>query len=186
MKPLTLPYLCLAIFIVSSLSATLQAQKLTFDVYRARVITMTGERYRGVLEEVSDTDLRLTSYHGNWIDEEIPLRQIRKVVIRRISKKRAIITGSIIGGLAAGFASYKSLQRNQTSNDINYGITLTFAAAGGAAAGLVVGSFINNVTGRVIRPLDITNPELSLYRQLEPFTYRHQQNLIKRLPNIPQ
>ncbi|GAB4029324.1 hypothetical protein [Spirosoma gilvum] len=163
-----------------------QAQKLTFDTYQARVITVAGKHYRGLLEEVSDTDLRLTSFRGNGIDEEIPLRQIRKVVIRRTSKKRAIITGAIIGGLASGFASYKSLQQNQTSNAFIYGITLTFASAGGAAAGLVVGSVVNNVTGRVIRPLDMTNPELSLFRQLEPFTYRHQQNLMKRLPKTPQ
>ncbi|WP_080054863.1 hypothetical protein [Spirosoma aerolatum] len=182
MKSFTPVYFWLAFFVSSSLSTTLQAQKLTVDIYRARVITYTGERYRGLLDDLTDTELILSSQHGYRIDEEIPLRQIRKVVIRRTSKKSAIITGSIIGGLAAGFASYKSLQRNQPSSAVNYGITLTFAAAGGAAAGLVVGSFVNNLASRSIRPLDLSNPELSLYRQLEPFTVRYQQDLFNRIP----
>ncbi|MBN8823825.1 MULTISPECIES: hypothetical protein [unclassified Spirosoma] len=182
MKPFTPLYFWLVLLISSSVSGTLQAQKLTLDVYRAKVVTYTGERYRGLLEDLTDTELLLSDQHGHRIDEEIPLREIRKVVIRRTSKKSAIITGSIIGGLAAGFASYKSLQRNQPSSAINYGITLTFAAAGGAAAGLVVGSFVNNLSSRSIRPLDLSNPELSLYRQLEPFTVRYQQDLFNRIP----
>lgn len=182
MRPFTQFYFWLLLLLSSSLSGRLQAQKLTLDVYRARVVTYTGERYRGLLEDITDSELLLSDLHGHRIDEEIPLRQIRKVVIRRTSKKSAIITGAVVGGLAAGFASYKSLQRNQPSSAINYGITLTFAAAGGAAAGLVVGSFVNNLSGRSIRPLDRVNPELSLYRQLEPFTVRYQQNIFNRIP----
>ena len=97
-----------------------------------------------------------------------------------------MITGAIIGGLAAGFASYNSLQRNQPSSAVSYGITLTFATAGGAAAGLLVGSMIGNLKKIVIRPAMFTDPERSLFRQLEPFTWRYQQDIINRLPKTPQ
>ncbi len=140
-----------------------------------------GSRFRGLLVNITDSYLYLGNEHHRR-GSPIPLDGIRKVVIHRQSKKNALISGAIIGGLLTGYLSNKSLQKNQPSTPVTYGLTLTFAAAGGAAAGLLVGSAIGNLTSRVIRPRDVNNPEISLYNQLEPFTTRYQQDLINRLP----
>ncbi|WP_317165888.1 hypothetical protein [Spirosoma arboris] len=150
-------------------------------MYQVKVVTKSAHRIRGILSEVTDSYLFLGNEKRSR-EGRIPLIDIRKVVIRRRSKKNAIISGAIIGGLATGFLATQSLQKNQASSPVTYGLTLTFAAASGAAAGLVVGSALGNLTSRVIRPADRNNPELSLFRQLEPFSWRYQQDLINRLP----
>ncbi|GAB3950229.1 hypothetical protein GCM10028805_27820 [Spirosoma harenae] len=139
----------------------------------------TGEHIKGLLDNVTETELYLTNARGHLLGDPLPLNRIRKIVLRRNSRKSAVVTGAIIGGLAAGYASYRSLQRNQPSSAVGYGITLTFAAAGGAAGGLLVGAAVGNLTRRVIRPLDVANPEISLLRQLEPFSLRYQRSFIK-------
>lgn len=164
--------------------ATLAAQPPKVEAYRARVVTQAGKRVRGTLDEITNGYLYVSSKHTGYQEEEIPLGEIRKVVIHRVNKKSALISGAVIGGLVTGFLSNESLQKSQTSSPITYGLTLTFAAAGGAAAGLVLGSAIGNLTSRIIRPRDRINPGLSLFYQLEPFTVRYQQNLINRLPKI--
>ncbi|GAB4010676.1 hypothetical protein GCM10028808_22260 [Spirosoma migulaei] len=112
----------------------------------------------------------------------IPFANIQKVVIRRKSKKNALISGAIVGGLLTGYVANQSLQKNPVRGPVIYGLTLTLSAAGGAAAGLLVGSALGNLNRRVIRPLDQRNPDLSLFRQLQPFSWRYQQDIINRLP----
>ncbi|GAB2514750.1 hypothetical protein [Spirosoma aerophilum] len=161
------------------LSGPLLAQQPFETVYRIKVVTKSGERYRGLLSDITDSNVYLGKSLPGAV---IPLSDIQKVVLRRNSKKNALITGASIGGLVTGFAAFQSLKTNQARTLVTYGLTLTFAAASGAAAGMLVGSGIGNLKKIVIRPVAFANPEQSLFRQLEPFTTRYQEDVIKRLP----
>ncbi|WP_157634650.1 hypothetical protein [Spirosoma panaciterrae] len=185
-RSLTFGLACCAIdMMLVLLSYPALAQQPAETVYHIKVVTKSGEHYKGILSDVTDANVYV-AYEKRLVSGRVALTDIRKIVLRRNSKKNAMITGAIIGGLAAGFASYNSLQRNQPSSAVNYGITLTFAATGGAAAGLLVGSGIGNLKKIVVRPAMFANPELSLFRQLEPFTWRYHQDIINRLPKTPQ
>lgn len=159
------------------------AQKHTVDIYKVRVITTEGNRFGGTLRAVDNSFLYLSG-ERNWRTDngQIPLSLIRKVVLRRINQKSIQVSGAIAGGLAVGYIANQSLQRNQTRGPVTYGLTLTFAAAGGAAAGLLLGSAVGTVNRRIIRPLYLAEPELTLFRQLEPFSLMYQQDVLDRLP----
>lgn len=187
MTGLVFRYLWFILLIGSALTNNVLSQQLKVSVYRAKVITKEGKRFRGTLEYITEEYLYVSDQNkkrsSDFIyHEEIPTDLIRKVVIRRVNKKSAIITGASIGGLVTGYLGNESLKRNRPSNSVAYGLTLTFAAAGGAAAGLLLGSAVGNLTNRVVRPLDSANPGVSLFRQLEPFSTRYQQDFIDRLP----
>lgn len=170
------------LLISSSLPAYLLAQQPAADVYRVRVTTKGGEHFRGILSDINETDLFIGGGRNRYRDQSVPLASIRKAAIRRVNKRGAIVTGAILGGLLTGYLSNQSLQRNQPNSPVLYGLTLTFAAVGGAAGGLLVGAAAGNLNKRVIRPLPLADPELSLLRQLEPFSIRYQQGFINRLP----
>ena len=163
-----------------SLSTPLFSQKLAIDAYYVRVITKEGERFRGILEDVDDSYLYLST------ESRIPLHSIRKVALRRKNKTSVLITGSLVGGLLVGYLAHQSLQKNGTRSAIAHGLTLTFAAAAGATGGLLVSSGINGITHKVVRPPDGTNAELYLARQLTPFSVTFQQNILNGLPKYPQ
>ena len=93
-----------------------------------------------------------------------------------------LITGAIVGALAIGYLANQSLLANPARSPIAHGLTVTFAAAGGAAAGLLLGSAVSRVNRKVVRPLDQGSPEASLVQQLEPFSLRYQQDILNRLP----
>lgn len=158
------------------------AQKPKATLYRVTVVLKTGHRLRGLLSDVTDSYLRVGATDNNR-GGLIELATIRKVVVRRNSRKNAFISGAIVGGLLTGYVANQSLQKNQVSTPVIYGLTLTLSAAGGAAGGLLVGSLIGNISSRVIRPLDRTNPEQILFHQLEPFTTQYQEDIINSLPN---
>jgi hypothetical protein len=145
----------------------------------------TGDHVRGILSDITASSVYVYPEKRS-ARALVPLTDIRKIVLRRNSKRNALITGASIGGLLTGFAAHQSLQTNQARMALTYGLTLTFAAAGGAAAGLLVGSGIGNLKKIVIHPSTFINPEQSLFRQLEPFTARYQQDVIDRLPQTPQ
>ncbi len=82
-----------------------------------------------------------------------------------------------------GFITNQSLQRVPPRSLFTYGLILTFAAAGGAAGGALAGSTLHNVsTSRTIRPPKNEDASLNLFRQLEPYSARYQQDFINRLP----
>ena len=162
------------------------AQNPNVEIYQARVVMKGGERFRGTLADVTDEFIYLTNERGRRYADRIPLTLVRKVVVRRQNKNNVLITGAIIGGLVTGYLSNESLQRNQTRSSITYGLTLTFAVAGGAAAGLLLSSAIGNITSKTIRPLGSVSPEINLFRQLEPFSIHYQQELFNRLPQNNQ
>lgn len=166
---------------ICCLSIPSWAQQPKAVVYQIKVFTKAGNHLRGILEEVTDSYLYLRNEKRGQ-SGRIPFANIQKVVIRRKSKKNALISGAIVGGLLTGYVANQSLQNNPVRGPVIYGLTLTLSAAGGAAAGLLVGSAIGNSTRRVIRPLDQNNPDLSLFRQLQPLSWRYQQDFINRLP----
>ncbi|CAN5422681.1 hypothetical protein BH09BAC4_BH09BAC4_40920 [soil metagenome] len=155
------------------------AQKPTFDTYRIRVVTKEGDRFRGPMDDIDNSYLYLR-------DERIPLARIRKVVIRSNTNKPMLVTGAIVGALAIGYLANQSLRTNQTRSPVAHGLTVTFAAAGGAAVGLLLGSAASRINHKVIRPVNQGSPETSLVRQLEPFTLRYQEDILNRLPKIIQ
>lgn len=163
------------------LAYSIMAQQPVENVYHIKVITKKGNHFRGVLWDVTASNLYV-EHEQRSLSGRIPFANVHKIVLRRKSKKDAMITGAILGGLALGFVTHQSLQKNPTSSPIAYGLTLTFATAGGATAGLLVGSEIGNLKKIVIRPSAFTDPDQSLYRQLEPFSFRYQQDIINRIP----
>ncbi len=160
------------------------AQKPAVKEYRVRVVTKEGIRLRGILDEVTDTHLRIayTSSRYYQQDEWIPLTAIRKVVVRRTNKAAWRITGAIVGSAVAGLVANESLQKKRTGNPITYIVTLTMASVGGATTGLILSGVLVNLSRRVIRPLDSSNPAINLQRQLEPFSIHYQQNARNPLP----
>jgi len=161
-------------------STGLFAQKPVIEEYRVRVVTKTGYRLRGILDDV--TASHLTVNYAYRQTERVPLSNVRKVVLRRANKKTVQITGAVVGGLLVGFIANQALKDRPARSPVLQGLSITFAAAAGATAGLILSSAIGNLTSRVIRPLDPVNPDLSLQRQLEPFSIRYQQDLLNRLP----
>jgi hypothetical protein len=177
---LNLNWLCgwwLTALLTLWVDSPIQAQQPAISPYQVRVVTIDGARYRGVLEEVTDSALYIT--RTGWVS----LNDIRKVAIRRKKKTPALVSGAILGGLLTAFVSNQSLQRRQARSPVTYGLTLTFAAAGGAAGGLLVGSLVSSITNKVIRPPKLANPTVYLYRQLQPYSTQYQQDIINRLPN---
>lgn len=155
----------------------LQAQSLDVTIYQVRVLTKEGRHYKGPLSDIDSSYLYIRDRRWGNV---VPLASIKKVVLRRESKKPVQLSGAIVGGLITGYLATKTPYRSPSLHVV----TVTFAAAGGAAAGLLLSSAISSfvVSRRVIRPLNPANPANSLFRQLEPFCERHQNNFIDRLP----
>ncbi|WP_223860357.1 hypothetical protein [Spirosoma validum] len=160
------------------------AQQLAVDAYWVKIVTTEGNRFSGVLSDIDNSHLYLTQERNTWRtdDGRIPIDRIRKVAIRRKNQTPAVITGAVLGGLLVGYLANQSLRTNQTRSPVSHGLTLTFAIAGGAAGGVVIGSAVGRLTRRVIRPLQLVDPATFLLRQLEPFSVRYQQDFMYRLP----
>lgn len=162
----------------------LLAQKPVLETYQVKVVTKMGDHFRGVFADITPTTLYYdpgTRYSPNHYLQEIPLVTIRKVTLRRTSKRRAIRAGVVVGALGFGFLAVDGLKNNPASSSATYGITVLFAAGAGAAVGLVVGSTIGNVSHRVVRPGNLENGLGDLYRQLEPFSMRYQNDVLNRI-----
>ena len=165
------------------LNNPLWAQQQTIALYQVKVKTQTGNHFFGLLEDVSNSYVYIRNDPYESVNR-IPLDEVLKVVIRRQNKKNAVLSGAVAGGLILGFVTNQALQRNQPPrSSVTYGLTLTFAAACGAAVGALAAATIHSVTtGRTIRPPNNENASLNLFRQLEPFSARYQQDFINRLP----
>ena len=179
---------CWWLIISLAASVHLFAQQPAVDTYLIKVVTTEGSRFSGVLSDIDDSYLYLGQERNGWRtdDGRIPINIIRKVAVRRKNQKTALITGAIVGGLLGGYLANRSLLVNQARSPVSHGVTVTFAAAGGAAAGLLFGSAVGRVTRRIIRPLKQAYPTTGLIRQLEPFSLRYQQDFINRLPKPSQ
>ncbi|GAB4027972.1 hypothetical protein [Spirosoma koreense] len=163
------------------------AQRPAVATYRVKVVTTDGGRFNGLLSDVDASYLYLSEEGSGWHtdDGRIAVNTIRKVSLRRQKQTPALITGAILGGLAAGYLSNRSLLARQTRSPVTHALTLTFAIAGGAAIGLLAGAAAGRITHRVVRPTNQPDAGLNLVRQLEPFSERYQLEFINRLPKKP-
>jgi hypothetical protein len=173
-----LPHITVSLIVLFvSQAATSQAQQPTVELYRVRVITKNGDRFRGTLEDIDSSFV----YIGGFGGDMVPLGLIRKVVLRRNSKKRVQLVGIALGAIAGGYLANRGLEKNPTRSIVLHGVTVSFSAVGGAIVGLLVGSGIGNINTRVIRPAELNSS--SLYRELKPFSERYQQEMIDHLNN---
>lgn len=171
--------------LVLLLSCSALAQKRPVETYKARVVTIGGNRLRGILDDVTDQYLFL-DYEGagrRGLPDRIPLTQIRKVVIRH-NQRRNTIEGAIVGGGLAAFATIRSSKKNGFRSSVVYGLNLAMAVGAGAGIGALIGRNIGPIARKTIRPFGQTPDETdeSLRRQLKPFTYSHQSDILNRVP----
>lgn len=175
-----------ALFLLINLvvATPLLAQKPALEIYQIKIITTDGNRDKGILVDVTDSTLYYDpgiNYSPNHYPRQVPLDIIRKVNLRRNSKRRAVLSGGIIGGLTFGYLTIEGFKKNPTSNGLTAGITVLLASSAGVAAGLIVGSAIGNVAHRTLRPVNRENGLDDFRRQLEPFSVRYQTNVFNRI-----
>ena len=174
----------MAMLILSCLSVTL-AQKLAVEEYRVRVVTQGGNRFRGMLDDITDQYLYVE--YANSIPHnrsaKIPLTLIRKVTIR-YNRRKHTFEGALIGGGLAGFFTIRSSNKNGFRSPVVYGLNLAVAVGGGAGIGALIGRKIGPISRKTIRPFGRTPDEMaeSLRRQLTPFTYEYQNDVLNRVP----
>ncbi|MBO0937153.1 hypothetical protein J2I47_11400 [Fibrella sp. HMF5335] len=106
---------------------------------------------------------------------------IRRVIVKRTSKKQSRVSGAIVGGLLAGVAGVVSSQKNQFRTPSLSIVNTVLATGAGALIGMVAGHLIGNTSRFVIRPAG-SDPETidrSIRLRLEPFLYDSQPRLMK-------
>ncbi|MFD2571697.1 hypothetical protein ACFSUS_13715 [Spirosoma soli] len=166
---------------------TLQAQKAQVDIYKIKVVTVVGNRLYGTLEAVSENDLIINTADnrrsGNRLNR-LKLSSVKRIVLRRRSGQKSAVQGAIVGGLAIGYVVVNSTPKNPFRSPVLYGVNLALAVAGGAAGGAILGNSISSSLSRkVIRPhnRDREDANEHLRRQLEPFTYSYQIDVLNRI-----
>ncbi|GAB3642291.1 hypothetical protein [Spirosoma arcticum] len=175
----------LIVTLILSCSATVAAQKFSVETYKVRIVTQAGNRFSGVLDDVTDQYLYVE--HANPIPQNrtarFPLAGIRKVTVR-YNRRKSTLEGAIIGGGLAGFATIRSSKKNGFRSPIVYGLNLAIVVGAGAGIGALIGRKIGPISRRMIRPFGQTPNERaeSLRRQLQPFTYEYQNDVLNRVP----
>lgn len=166
----------------------LLAQPAAVELYHVKVLTNEGKRLRGILIDVDESRLYIgdVDKSANGLrpsDGSVTLDNVKRVILRRNSRRRPTITGAILGGLATGVVVVRSTRRNPFRSPVLYGLNLGMSVGAGAVAGGLLGNRIGNTPRRVIRPVDQTPDEAAenLRRQLEPFTYSHQNDVLNRI-----
>lgn len=175
--------LLVLLFSVGSLVAVV-GQSPAIELYRVKVVTVAGNRLRGILDDVSASELLIgDDDHDRRLGEAVSLSSVRKVILKRNSRRKSAIQGAIIGGLVTGYLVVRSSKKNGFRSPVVYGINLVIATGGGVAAGAVLGYGIGPVSRRVIRPTgrDPDQAVENLRRQLDPFTYSYQNDVLNRI-----
>lgn len=183
-----LRHLVFVVFLIVSGCAIGVAQSI--EVYKATVVTKDGHRIRGTLDDVSETYVAIgdNDLAAPWYRRsggKVFLSDVRKVIIRRASKRRATVQGAIIGGLLTGFLVVESARKSGFRSPILYGVNLVMSAAAGAAAGALIGHSIGSVSAKTIRSFrhgTVEDSTENLRRQLDPFTYSYQSDVLNRMP----
>ncbi len=175
----------LVLFLSFTSVSTLLAQSSSVELYRIKVVTVEGERWRGILNDVSNVDVLIGEDHQaspgfRYTESRIPLARIRKIILRRYSRRKSAIQGAILGGLAVGYVVVESTRRSQFRNPALYGLNLGLAIVGGGAAGALIGHSIGPITRKIIKPTgrDQGDTDENLRRQLLPFTYSYQNDVL--------
>ncbi|QJW88273.1 hypothetical protein HNV11_02215 [Spirosoma taeanense] len=178
------PVVFIWLFLLTAVTAAL-AQKPSVEVYKVKVVMQGGPRLRGTLADVSETDVTINGEGTGWYQptRNIPLSGVKKVVLRRRNRQRSPVQGAILGGLLLGYTVVRSSQKNGFRSPVLYGLNLTLAVAGGAGLGAVLGNHLGPNSRKVIRPRGRDGEQVSenLRRQLEPFTYAYQLDVLNRV-----
>ena len=179
----------LVLTVVLALFGSVIAVAQSIEVYKVKVVTKDGSRVRGTLDNVSETYVAIgdNDQAAPWFRRsggKVPLSDVVKVVLRRHSKRKSTIQGGIIGGLITGFVVVQSTKKSGFRSPVLYGINLAMAVGGGAAVGAIVGHSVGSVSAKTIRPFrngTVENVNESLRRQLDPFTYSYQNDVLNRV-----
>ncbi|MBO0931063.1 hypothetical protein [Fibrella aquatilis] len=168
--------------------AALFAQPVYQESYKIKVILNSGERLYGLIDYLTDSTLTVandterasfSSRGAPW--NTVAFTDIKRVIVKRTSKKRSRISGAIVGGLLAGFAEVATSQKNQFRSPSLAIVNTILATGAGALIGMVAGHLVGNTSRFVIRPAG-SDPETinrSIRLRLEPFLYDAQQRLMK-------
>ncbi|GAB3490991.1 hypothetical protein GCM10027341_03440 [Spirosoma knui] len=161
------------------------AQTSKPESYKIKIVTLEGDRFIGILDDVSQTAISLSNETSNgfrYEDGEVPLANVRKLVLRRNSRKKSAIQGGVVGALVLGYTVIQSSKKNGFRSPAVYSLNLGLAMVGGAATGGLLGYRIGPIARKVIRPRGRDREEAreNLRRQLEPFTYSYQIDVLNR------
>lgn len=176
--------------VVLALVVPVIAVAQSIEVYKVKIVAKDGSRFRGTLDDVSETHVAIgdNDQAAPWFRRsggKVPLSDIRKIVLRRQSRRKTTIEGAVIGGLITGFVVVQSAERSGFRSRVLYGLNLLMGAAGGAAVGALIGHSIGSVSAKTIRPLkrgSVDDISENLRRQLDPFTYSYQSDVLNRVP----
>lgn len=162
-------------------------------LYKVKIVTVHGNRFRGILDDVSETHVSIghNDQAAPWFRHSggtVALADVRKVIVRKQSRRRPTMHGAIAGGLLTGLTAVLSSHQHGFRSPVLYGLNLVMATAGGAVPGALIGRSIGSLSQKTIRPRrrsrysefadDSTE---SLRRQLAPFTYSYQSDVLNRV-----
>jgi hypothetical protein len=152
----------------------LSAQELPLDTYRINIITKAGNRYQGLLNDVTDSTVSYLTGKNNDVGS-VNLADIDRVVLRRSNQKRLVRNSMLLGSLLFGFLTLNGLERNPTQSSTASAITLFWGTGTGTilggGAGLLLASILHR---RIVRPSPDADSQTMFRRQLEPLSIRYQ------------
>lgn len=174
-----MPRIGLILTFLAWASVPLHAQRETAQVYSVQVITQYGERFRGILYEVTDSLLYLREDPNALIEPRgsvIPLREVDRVILRKGVKRAPTLQGALIGAVGVGFLAFRSIQRSPLRSPVLTGLTFVTGVASGAGFGALLGSSLGRSPRRVVRARQAELDPARLSDLLRPFAYVNQLN----------
>ncbi len=160
-------------------------------VYNIKVVLQNGERCRGIIGELTeqildvenDPELFLFPHSGQFVK----LSDIKRAVIRPNRRRLPRIKGAIAGGLLGLYVGIVHAPLSTYRTSTLFGLNLALTTGAGAAAGMLTGHLIGNTKRVVIRAVgdDPVTRERLMYRQLAPYSYESQQEMIDRAGQPP-
>ncbi|RYF78281.1 MAG: hypothetical protein EOO39_01875 [Cytophagaceae bacterium] len=158
----------------------------TVTEYTIKVVLQNGKRCRGIvgkltdqiLDVENDPELLLFPYSGEFVK----LSDIKRAVIRPSHRRLPRIKGAVVGGLAGLYVGIVHAPLGTFRSPALFGVNLALVIGTGVAAGGLAGHLIGNTKRVVIRPVgnDPVTRERQMYRQLEPYSYESQQDILDR------
>lgn len=167
--------------------AHILSQAVPREFYKIKVVLNDGQRLGSFINSMTDSTLTVSGGDGwgNIVGGTVTFTDIKRVIIKRASKKKSRTKGAIAGGLITGLVVYNNAHQNQLRSPTISVVNATLTIAVGAGLGLLAGHLIGNTSRVVVRPVG-TDPETiarSIRLQLEPFSYDYQQRLMQKANN---
>lgn len=176
------------LFLVWISPALLAQQQRSVDLYRVRIVGKAGGQSKGILYAVTDSLILYTYAESDRFGEltiktgNVPLNQVKKVVLRRNNRISGASKGGLAGVVATTFVTIRSLQKSPPRSSVFYGLNIVMAASAGGGVGALIGSFFDNSGHGVIRPGNREDGVMKMRTQLIPFSYQYQVNIMNRIP----